>query len=58
MRNKVLVQRKIEELEDKIRQLDRLYRGVGTAYEMEQIYLSVKEKIEEISTLVNTEFEE
>ncbi len=58
MRNKVLVQRKIEELENIVKRLDMMYKGSSTPYEREQVYLIVREKIDELSTLINTEFEE
>jgi len=58
MRNKILVQRKVDELENIVKRLDNMYKGAATPYEREQVYLTVREKIEEISTLINTEFEE
>lgn len=59
MRNKTLVLGKLEELEMRIKTLDRLYNGVGgSPYEKEKIYQSTLEKLEEITTLINTEFEQ
>lgn len=59
MRNKVLVEVKLDELKNRINGLDRLYRGSGgTMYEKEQIYLQIQEKIEEIQTLLNTEYQD
>lgn len=58
MRNKELVINKIEQLENLIKSIDRLYRVSSTAYEKEQVYTRIVEQIESIKTLINTEFQD
>jgi len=58
MRNKELVLDKLERLETDVKQLDRLYNSATSMYEKNQIYDAMLEKIGDIKTLINTEFEE
>lgn len=58
MKYKKLVTKKIEELENLIKSLDSQYKGVSTPYEKQQVYERVREKLEEISTLINSEYED
>ncbi len=58
MKYKKLVVDKLEQLENLLKSLDSQYKGVSTPYEKEQVYNKVKDKLEEISTLINSEYED
>lgn len=57
MRYKELTLTKLEQLENLLRNLDQSYRRAEFPYEKDQVYDKVKEKVEEIRTLINVEFE-
>lgn len=58
MKYKDLVLTRLEELEDQLRNLDRMYRVAATPYEKNEIYDRVKEKLGDIRTLINSEHAE
>lgn len=55
MRNKAFVLTKVGELEDKLRALEGVYSRAGSREEKILIFDRLKENIEEIRTLINTE---
>jgi hypothetical protein len=55
MRYKELVERKLEELGNLIRTYDAEVRRASSPHERNEIYNKVTAKLEEISTLINSE---
>jgi hypothetical protein len=55
MRNKQLIQDKLDALTNALRQLDYLYSRAATPYEKKQVYDNIQEQLDTVKALINTE---